>query len=218
MNKKVLFFSVILLVVAVLSGCSSNNDEQKIIGGDVDEHDCLVGAGYSWCPSNNQCQRMWEEYCPEFKEQFKVEDFNACVAMGNPVMESYPRQCAYNGQTFVEELGNTIEKMDKISLESPRPNDVVSSPLLIKGQARGNWFFEASFPIVIVDWDGLIIGSAIAQAQGDWMTEDWVDFTATLEFTPNTAVSNRGALILQRDNPSGLPEFDDALEIPVFFE
>jgi len=161
---------------------------------------------------------MWEEYCPEFKEQFKVEDFNACVAMGNPVMESYPRQCAYNGQTFVEELGNTIEKMDKISLESPRPNDVVSSPLLIKGQARGNWFFEASFPIVIVDWDGLIIGSAIAQAQGDWMTEDWVDFTATLEFTPNTAVSNRGALILQRDNPSGLPEFDDALEIPVFFE
>ena len=27
----------------------------------------------------------------------------------------------------------------------------------------------------------------------------------------------RGSLILKKDNPSGMPEHDDALEIPIFF-
>lgn len=30
-----------------------------------------------------------------------VTDFDSCVAAGSPVMESYPEQCAYQGQTFV---------------------------------------------------------------------------------------------------------------------
>jgi hypothetical protein len=33
-----------------------------------------------------------------------IYDFNSCVAAGNPVMESYPRQCAANGITYVEEI------------------------------------------------------------------------------------------------------------------
>ncbi len=110
-------------------------------------------------------------------------------------------------------------KADLIVLNQPRPNDDIRSPLTITGMARGNWFFEASFPIVLVDWDGRIIAQHYATAQGEWMTEDFVPFTSTLEFErPDTRVSNRGALILQRDNPSGLPENDDALEIPIFFE
>ena len=33
----------------------------------------------------------------------KVDNFKECVKAGNPVMESYPRQCVDNGNTFVEE-------------------------------------------------------------------------------------------------------------------
>jgi len=33
-----------------------------------------------------------------------VTTFDGCVAAGNPVMESYPRQCRHNGQLFVEVL------------------------------------------------------------------------------------------------------------------
>jgi len=33
-----------------------------------------------------------------------VTNFEECVAAGNPVMESYPRQCRHNGQTFAEEI------------------------------------------------------------------------------------------------------------------
>lgn len=115
-----------------------------------------------------------------------------------------------------ENQGNAAQKADLIRLDTPQPNSTVSSPLTVRGEARGNWYFEASFPVFLVDWDGRILAQGIAQAQGDWMTEEFVPFEATLIFVadPN-AYSNRGALILRKDNPSGLPQYDDALEIPV---
>lgn len=113
-------------------------------------------------------------------------------------------------------------KADLITLTSPVPNGVVASPLVVTGQARGYWFFEASFPVVLTNWDGLIIAQGIATAKGDWMTEEFVPFSATLEFvSPYPAGAEdfmkRGSLILQKDNPSGLPENDNALEIPIRF-
>jgi len=147
----------------------------------------------------------------------EVNDFFSCAEAGNAVMESYPRQCRYGEETFVEEIGNELAKTDLIRVDTPRPNSEITSPLAIRGEARGYWFFEASFPIVLTDWDGLIIASGIATAQEDWMTEDFVPFTAELTFE-KPGYSNRGSLILQRDNPSGLPENDDALEFPVSFK
>ncbi|MCK5341841.1 MAG: hypothetical protein KAR20_00475 [Candidatus Heimdallarchaeota archaeon] len=103
-----------------------------------------------------------------------------------------------------------------IFLDSPRPNQTIKSPLIVKGQARGFWFFEGDFPVVLTNWDGLIIGQGIAVVQDEWMTEKFVPFQAVIEFeTPE--YKNNGTLILQKDNPSDLPEHDDALEIPIFF-
>lgn len=114
------------------------------------------------------------------------------------------------------------EKSDLIVLTSPVPNGVVSNPLMLSGQARGYWYFEASFPIIITNWDGLIIAEGYATADGDWMTEEFVPFTASVEFENPYVVGQpdfmkRGSLILKKDNPSALPENDNALEIPIFF-
>lgn len=145
-----------------------------------------------------------------------VTTFEECVAAGNPVMESYPRQCRHNNVLFVEGIGNELEQLENIRVSTPRPHGTIMSPLTITGEARGTWFFEASFPVLLTDWDGRIIAEHYATAQGAWMTEDFVPFTATLDFeTP--PYDMRGTLILQRSNPSGLPENDDALEIPVIF-
>lgn len=103
-----------------------------------------------------------------------------------------------------------------IRVTAPPPHASVSSPLTIVGEARGTWFFEATFPVVIVDWDGRIIGESYATAQGEWMIEDFVPFSATLTFDAPT-LYKRGAIILQKSNPSGLPEHDDALELPITF-
>jgi hypothetical protein len=118
-------------------------------------------------------------------------------------------------------IDNISEKADLIRLirvDSPKPNQIISSPLAITGTARGSWFFEASFPIVLVDWDGLIIANGVATAKENWMTSDFVPFEAKLTFiVDRKAYSDKGALILRKDNPSGLPENDDALEIPIIF-
>ncbi|MDD3284739.1 MAG: Gmad2 immunoglobulin-like domain-containing protein [Patescibacteria group bacterium] len=106
---------------------------------------------------------------------------------------------------------------NKIKLFSPLPGEKIKSPLILEGEARGNWFFEASFPVVLTDWDGVIIAQGIAQAEGEWMTEDFVKFKAELNFK-KPELYNRGALILKKDNPSGLSENDDAYEITIFFE
>jgi len=152
----------------------------------------------------------------EEPEKENVNSFEECVAKGNAILESYPRQCQTpGGKTFTEYIGNELEKMDLIVVSNPRPNQEVQSPLVVSGKARGYWFFEASFPIVLTDWDGNVIAQGIAQAKDEWMTEEFVDFEATLDFEKPGV--NKGILILKKDNPSGLPENDDALEIPVVF-
>lgn len=151
------------------------------------------------------------------KEKQTIENFQDCLAAGLPVLESQPRQCIYGGQIFVEDAYGVDAKLDLIRLEYPLPGQPISSPLTIRGEARGYWFFEASFPVFLTNWDGLIIAEGVAQAQSDWMTEDFVPFEVELTFDkPDYGIN--GALILKKDNPSGLPENDDALEIPVIFE
>ena len=103
----------------------------------------------------------------------------------------------------------TIE--DTIEVFHPRSGEVVSSPLQIKGRARGFWFFEASFAIRLLDKSGKEIAVVPAEAQEDWMTEEWVLFEATLEFDP--ANLEEGVLIFEKANPSGLEEHARELRV-----
>jgi hypothetical protein len=110
----------------------------------------------------------------------------------------------------------TPGKTNLITLSSPKINTVVHSPLTLTGQARGTWYFEASFPVKIYNANGKQHGSNAAQAQGEWMTTNFVPFSATLTFsTPGTAT---GYIVLEKDNPSGLSQNDDELLIPIRFQ
>lgn len=143
-------------------------------------------------------------------------DFFDCVEAGNTVMESYPRQCrTEDGQNFTEDIGNEMDKIDLIRLDSPRPNQEISSPLALTGEARGTWFFEGDFPVILKDNEGNEIATGIASAKGEWMTAEFVQFQAVLMF--DSSELERGDLILQKDNPSGLPEHEDSLRVPVLF-
>jgi len=145
-----------------------------------------------------------------------ISTFEECVAAGYPVQESYPERCTTpDGKTFTRDIGNELEKSDLIVIETPRPGQTISNPVVIKGKARGNWYFEASFPARLIDANGQSLGTMPIQANGEWMTTEFVPFTATMDFiSPSTKT---GTLILKKDNPSGLPENDDELRIPVTF-
>lgn len=113
---------------------------------------------------------------------------------------------------------------EEIWVTAPYPSGVpISSPLMVTGSAKGSWFFEASFPVTIVDWDGRIIGEGHVQAKGDWMTDKQVLFEGTLEFNPPTCgptqdYCHRGAVIFRNDNPSGDPAKTKSFELPVIFK
>ena len=147
-----------------------------------------------------------------------IRTFHECVAAGNPVMESQPRQCRSGNQTFSETIAKATTTADMIHVATPLPNTNISSPLVISGEARGSWFFEGSFPVLLTDWDGKVVAQGVATTNADWMTTNFIPFTATLTFTKGKNLpSNKGTLILKKDNPSGLPQNDKAIEIPVTF-
>lgn len=107
-------------------------------------------------------------------------------------------------------------KDDLIVVDTPLPNAVVVSPLTISGKARGYWYFEASFPAKLYDDNGTLLGVMPVQAEGEWMTEEYVPFSAILTFA--TPMTPTGTLVLEKDNPSGLPEHANELRIPVRFQ
>lgn len=152
-----------------------------------------------------------------YREAPRVNNFDDCVKAGYPIMESYPRQCrTAEGKTFREDIGGELLKDNLIRVAEPRPNALIESPLVVKGVARGGWFFEASFPVSLIDSEGNVLSGGIAQAEGEWMTEDFVPFSVTLTFkNPKT---ESGKLILQKDNPSDMREYDNSLIIPVKFK
>jgi hypothetical protein len=97
-----------------------------------------------------------------------------------------------------------------------KAGETVKSPLVVTGEARGTWYFEALFPIKMYDSNGKLLGSIPAQAQSDWMTENFVPFVALLVF--ETPTTDSGMLILEKDNPSGMPQNADQYEIPIKFK
>ncbi len=148
-------------------------------------------------------------------QQPTITSYEQCVEAGYPMMKTYPPQCRDGQNLFVQDLGNTQEKIDLIRITSPSPGRRVSQPLTITGEARGYWFFEANFPVVLRVEGTNEEFVTYAQAQDDWMTEDFVPFTA--EIFSDLPTSGRGTLFLRKANASGLPEHDDALRVPIRF-
>ncbi len=96
------------------------------------------------------------------------------------------------------------------------PNDLFAAPYEVTGEAK-LWYFEASFPVKLLDSSGKEVRVGYASAQSDWMTTEFVPFkvTWTTQGEPTTAT---GTLVLQKDNPSDMRELDEVVQIPVRFE
>ncbi len=117
---------------------------------------------------------------------------------------------------YSQKLTKENNSSDLIKVELPFPGAVVGKQFSVIGEARGYWFFEASFPVELLDKDGKILATAIAQAEGDWMTENFVPFKADL-VVPETYIGP-ATLVLKRDNPSGLAENDASISFGINVE
>lgn len=166
------------------------------------------------------------------KKARSITSFAECLSAGYPVTESSPRQCrAGEGQPFVESLSAEDEIVSQsgsglVEYHSPKGETIkikntaglkkISDPLTVAGEVKGSWSFEAQFPVSLTDEKGRVITSAVARLEGDWMSNKYVPFSATLNFSGQMPGS-KGFLVLKKDNPSGLSEKNDAIEVPVVF-
>lgn len=155
-----------------------------------------------------------------------VNSYADCVAAGYPILESYPEQCnTPDGKHFTNPDAQNVTppgeftstKGTTITLDNVASDQRVSSPLTVNGLVPGNWSFEASFTVQVTDRSGRVLGQAAAQLEGDWMTEQDVPFSVTVQFERPASSNTEGFLVLQKANASGLPEHDDRVRVPVIF-
>ncbi len=146
----------------------------------------------------------------------KINSYEECAAAGFPIMDSYPPQCRANYKTFSQDIGNELEYADQILVSLPRPNQKVLSPITVKGNARGTWFFEGKMKAILYDSSNKHLADIVLTAKSEWMTEEFVPFSGTAVFS--RPENPRGRLVIQNDNPSGMPENQKELVIPVVFE
>jgi len=167
---------------------------------------CELFAG-TWLSEYKECEGISERDCLS-----RGGYFNECASAcrHNPGAEVCTMQCIP-----VCEYATLNLNSDLIQVKFPRPNLVVESDKLqILGRARGTWFFEGSFPVFMENNSGQRIIESFATAQGEWMTDQFVDFKAILDLTKIRKAGTVN-LILKNDNPSGLTEMDKQIEIPL---
>ncbi len=119
----------------------------------------------------------------------------------------------FKGSVSKDKEIQTPSITDSIKITNIEPNQAVSSPIKITGQARGTWFFEGSFPVKLISESGEQLATGTAQAEGDWMTENFVNFNVNLTYGATT--STKAILIFEKDNPSGLLANEAAFALPV---
>jgi len=155
-------------------------------------------------------------YFYQQQKEAKITTFEQCQKAGYPTLESYPAQCRLpSGKSFTQNIGNALDMQSKVLVTDPSPNQKTTAPLLIRGKARGSWYFEGILSAELFDQNQKSLGAANLQANGEWMTEEFVPFEGELNFTPPQG--STGTLILKNANPSGLPENEKKLLIPLSF-
>lgn len=114
-----------------------------------------------------------------------------------------------NSQQFTHNLNVDLTKVtDQKAL-------LIQSPLTITGKVPSGYAFENSFPVEITNNEHKIITTSPAHGtRGDWTSGQPLEFAVTLKFETN---AKEGYLVFKNDNPSGLPENEKKISIPVKF-
>ena len=102
------------------------------------------------------------------------------------------------------------------SVTAPMMGSHSKSPLTVTGIAPNNWFFEASFPVTLLDENNQTIAQAPAQAQSDWTVQGPVPFKAELSFL--VLQQTRATIVLQEDMPGENRGTPREVRIPVVLE
>lgn len=127
-------------------------------------------------------------------QQQTITNFEECVSAGNAVMESYPRQCSANGETYVEEL--PIPDEAKLCPE-PRPSGATKEYVPVIGsdsEEYPNW--RTACMNEVVQWYIPLQMEEQAEETGlqahQCSAEEQQAQACTLEYTPVCGLIDNG--------------------------
>lgn len=103
-------------------------------------------------------------------------------------------------------------KDDLVSF-SIAPGAKVKGVMDATGVLKNAYFFEANVRVAILDGDKQTLREGFGTATTEWMTTGPVSFKTKLDFTGLAA--GPGFIAIRNDNPSGLPENDKEIFIPI---
>ncbi len=99
----------ILILLFLSTGCIARTESIKeSVGGETDEHGCMLMAGYTWCEAKQKCLRTWEEFC---------ESEYASPAQGQAI--ELARAYVMNTTPYKEENGRNLEVIKILQVRCP---------------------------------------------------------------------------------------------------
>lgn len=111
----------------------------------------------------------------------------------------------------------SVEFKKGLVVDSPKANDLVSSPLVVSGYVNGDgWIgFEAQVGTAsLYDNTGKLLVIKPLTATSEWMTST-INFATDLEFV---TAAESGTIVFRNENPSGESVRDKQFILPVNFK
>ena len=103
-----------------------------------------------------------------------------------------------------------------IKIYNPKSESFLRSPIEVNGEARGSWFLDGVFDVLVKDENGKIIGEGVARALGDWVTASFVPFEGSITFEKPT--TPKGNLIFRKRNILNSDKEEDVYSIEIVFD
>lgn len=164
----------------------------------------LVVGVYVW--RERDVNQLREQTAQQSSDIVKLQNENATLRSG---AQTNQPDDARSSMMYTSQKGVTVR------VYVPLAHSKLVSPVAVLGQVPGNWSYEASFPMKLIDGNGKVIAQGAGQLLGDWMTDQLVPFSGKLTYSSSGVMHGDGSLVLQKDNPSGLAAKDDSVSVPV---
>ncbi len=136
--------------------------------------------------------------------------------LGNQLVEedttSTTAQSVPEGDTATssQRMDSSDEVNNLIRVNSVTSSQQISTPLVIEGEAVASWYDDEKFSVQIVNEQGKVLGSSIAQAKQLDVLGEFIPFIVTVDFDPEFYFT--GYVILQNAKEKSV-----SLKIPVEF-
>lgn len=157
---------------------------------------------------------------PSFKPKAasEITSFEDCAEAGGLVVDTKPRECHTKSRQVFIEVYNGVLLEEVIKTTAPKPNQVITSPFKLEGEAVGGWYYNEQLQAKLEDDNGKILFTKPVKALESTKTDGFVPFVAAITFVRAEAETPKGKLIIERTNTEFSKGELGPLVIPVVFE